>query len=57
VIYVVSAEGADLVRVWDRFLASPLAEAFSTASTLLGVAQLGYRGQLVELDVTAALPG
>jgi hypothetical protein len=30
--------------------------AFSTASTLLGVAQLGYPGQLIELDLTAALP-
>jgi enamine deaminase RidA (YjgF/YER057c/UK114 family) len=56
VIYVVSSEGPDLVQVWDRFMASPLAEAFSTASTLLGVTQLGYRGQLIELDVTAALP-
>ena len=35
---------------------SPLAAAFTTASTLLGVAQLGFTGQLVELDVTAALP-
>jgi hypothetical protein len=26
-------------------------------STLIGVAQLGFTGQLVELDVTAALPG
>ncbi len=28
---------------------------YSTASTLLGVAQLGFPGQLVELDVTAAI--
>ena len=56
VIYVVSDDGAVLSRVWDRFLASPLAPAFTTASTLLGVAQLGFTGQLVELDVTAALP-
>jgi hypothetical protein len=27
----------------------------TTASTLLGVAQLGFPGQLVEIDVTAAL--
>ncbi|WBB75062.1 RidA family protein [Micromonospora sp. WMMD1128] len=56
VIYVVSADRAVLAQVWQRFLASPLAPAFTTASTLLGVAQLGFPGQLVELDVTAALP-
>jgi enamine deaminase RidA (YjgF/YER057c/UK114 family) len=56
VIYVVSADQAVLARVWRRLLASPLAAAFTTASTLLGVAQLGFTGQLVELDVTAALP-
>lgn len=56
VIYVVSADQAVLAQVWRRFLASPLAAAFTTASTLLGVAQLGFTGQLVELDVTAALP-
>ena len=47
--------GAPLLVVWDRLNASPLAPAFSTASTLLGVNQLGYPGQLVELDVTAVL--
>ncbi|MFG1678090.1 RidA family protein [Micromonospora sp. NPDC049282] len=56
VIYVVSADQAVLAQVWRRFLDSPLAAAFTTASTLLGVAQLGFTGQLVELDVTAALP-
>ncbi|MDG4787639.1 RidA family protein [Micromonospora sp. WMMD1102] len=56
VIYVVSADRGVLASVWRRFLESPLAPAFTTASTLLGVAQLGFPGQLVELDVTAALP-
>ncbi|HEY0700819.1 MAG TPA: RidA family protein [Micromonospora sp.] len=56
VIYVVSADRTVLAGVWRRFTGSPLGVAFSTASTLLGVAQLGYPGQLVELDVTAALP-
>ncbi|MBC6463625.1 RidA family protein, partial [Actinomadura sp. HBU206391] len=28
----------------------------TTASTLLGVAQLGFPGQLIEVDLTAALP-
>jgi enamine deaminase RidA (YjgF/YER057c/UK114 family) len=55
VIYVVSADGQVLAEVWRRFNASKLAPAFSTASTLLGVAQLGFPGQLVELDLTAAL--
>ncbi|HEU4948480.1 MAG TPA: RidA family protein [Kribbella sp.] len=55
VIYVVSSVRDDLSVVWDRLNSSPLAPAFSTASTLLGVAQLGFTGQLVELDVTAAL--
>lgn len=56
VIYVASSKRAQLVRAWDRLNASPMGAAFSTASTLLGVAQLGYPGQLIELDLTAALP-
>ena len=57
IIYVVSSDSAVLAGVWDRLNASPLGPAFSTASTLLGVAALGYRGQLIEVDLTAALPG
>jgi len=57
VIYVVSTESAVLAGVWDRLMASELAPAFTTASTLLGVAALGFGGQLVEIDLTAALPG
>jgi enamine deaminase RidA (YjgF/YER057c/UK114 family) len=55
VIYVVSSDREDLSAVWTQLNASPLAAAFTTASTLLGVAQLGFPGQLVEIDVTAAL--
>jgi enamine deaminase RidA (YjgF/YER057c/UK114 family) len=55
VIYVVSPVREDLSAVWARLTESPLAPAFSTASTLLGVTQLGFPGQLVEVDVTAAL--
>jgi enamine deaminase RidA (YjgF/YER057c/UK114 family) len=55
-IYVVSADNAVLGDVWRRLLDSPLNPAFTTASTLLGVAQLGFTGQLIELDITAALP-
>lgn len=55
VIYVASGERPDLSAVWQRLTESALGPAFSTASTLLGVACLGFPGQLVELDVTAAL--
>jgi enamine deaminase RidA (YjgF/YER057c/UK114 family) len=55
VIYVVSDDNAVLAAVWRRLQDSELGPAFTTASTLLGVAQLGFTGQLVELDLTAAL--
>jgi enamine deaminase RidA (YjgF/YER057c/UK114 family) len=55
VIYVVSDDGAALASVWKRLNQSALAPAFTTASTLLGVSQLGFRHQRVELDLTAAL--
>src|SRR6478752_7698759 len=53
VIYVVSDSQTVLADVWSRFNASVIASAFTTASTLLGVTQLGFPGQRVELDVTA----
>ena len=56
VVYVVSPDSGVLAGVWQRLTSSALAPAFTTASTLLGVASLGYRGQLVEVDLTAALP-
>ncbi|MFG1819007.1 RidA family protein [Kribbella sp. NPDC049174] len=55
VIYVASPDRDELAAVWTLLNASPLASAFTSASTLLGVAQLGFPGQLVEIDVTAAL--
>ncbi len=55
VIYVVTEDRSELSEVWDRLTGSEIGAAFSSASTLLGVAQLGFPGQLVELDVTAAL--
>jgi enamine deaminase RidA (YjgF/YER057c/UK114 family) len=55
VIYVVSDDGPTLAAVWRRLQDSPLAPALTTASTLLGIARLGFTGQLVELDLTAAL--
>ncbi len=52
-VYVVAGDGDDLVAVWEVVQASPLAAA---ASTLLGVALLGYSGQLVEIEAIAATP-
>ncbi|MFI0720911.1 RidA family protein [Streptomyces sp. NPDC021224] len=56
VIYVRSDDRDKLGAVWQRLTSSALAEAFTSASTLLGVTQLGFTGQLAELDLTAALP-
>lgn len=56
VIYVRSDDRDDLAAVWRRLTESALGPAFTTASTLLGVAQLGFSGQLVEVDLTVALP-
>ncbi|MGW5722969.1 RidA family protein [Amycolatopsis sp. NPDC003865] len=55
VVYVVTTDREVLSEVWDRLTGSEIGAAFTSASTLLGVAQLGYEGQLVELEVTAAL--
>ena len=52
-IWVASTERTELAAVWARLSASPLADALSTASTLVGVTCLGYPGQLVELDIVA----
>lgn len=51
-IYVASAERHDLVDVWD-VVAPRLGRA---PSTLLGVAVLGYEGQLVEIEAVARRP-
>ena len=56
IIYVASPDSAALGAAWRRLTSSALAPAFTSASTLLGVAQLGYDGQLIEVDLTAALP-
>jgi enamine deaminase RidA (YjgF/YER057c/UK114 family) len=52
-VYVASTNGGDLVAAWEVVQDSPIAAA---ASTLLGVAVLGYSGQLVEIEAIAALP-
>jgi enamine deaminase RidA (YjgF/YER057c/UK114 family) len=56
VVYVRSPDTPVLGAVWRRLTASPLGPAFRAAATLLGVAGLGFTGQLVEIDLTAALP-
>ena len=55
-IYIVSSDAEVLAAAWWRLTGSVIGPAFTTASTLLGVAQLGFPGQLVEVDLTAALP-
>ena len=51
-VYVASPNPSDLALVWDAFRAHPIAAA---PSTLLGVAALGYRGQLVEVEAVAVI--
>jgi enamine deaminase RidA (YjgF/YER057c/UK114 family) len=54
-VYVVSADQGDLVAVWDVVHAA--FGGHDAPSTLLGVAVLGYSGQLVELEAVAAISG
>jgi enamine deaminase RidA (YjgF/YER057c/UK114 family) len=56
VVYVASTESEELAKVWDRLLESDLGPTLRAAATLLGVATLGYPGQLLEVELTAALP-
>ncbi|MET9659520.1 Rid family hydrolase [Streptomyces sp. NPDC006510] len=56
VIHVVSDDVTVLGAAWRRLNGSVIGAAFTTASTLLGVARLGFPGQLIEVDLTAALP-
>jgi enamine deaminase RidA (YjgF/YER057c/UK114 family) len=54
-VYVVSGEPATLSAVWDVVEASGLSTG-PHSSTLIGVACLGYTGQLVEMTATAVVP-
>ncbi|MGI5374614.1 RidA family protein [Streptomyces sp. CA-251387] len=54
-VYVVSSDTAVLSAVWEVVEASGLS-AGPHSSTLIGVACLGYRGQLVEITATAVVP-
>ena len=53
-VYLVTTERAKLGVVWDAVQASLYAPA---ASTLLGVALLGWEGRLVEIQATAMVGG
>jgi enamine deaminase RidA (YjgF/YER057c/UK114 family) len=55
-VYVAATDQRDLVAVWNVVHAAFAQHA--APSTLLGVATLGYRDQLVEIEAVAALsPG
>ncbi|WP_328415016.1 RidA family protein [Streptomyces violaceus] len=54
-VYVVSSEPTVLSAVWEVVEASGLS-AGPHSSTLIGVACLGYTGQLVEITATAVVP-
>ena len=54
-VYVVSAQQDDLVAAW-RVVRGAL-EPHEPPSTLVGVAALGYTGQLVEVEAIAVAPG
>ncbi|MGW2699602.1 RidA family protein [Streptomyces sp. NPDC001340] len=54
-VYVVSGEPSVLSAVWEVVEASGLSGG-PHSSTLLGVACLGYTGQLVEITATAVVP-
>ncbi|MFD3585190.1 RidA family protein [Streptomyces sp. NPDC058683] len=54
-VYVVSSDPAVLSAVWEVVEASGLS-AGPHSSTLIGVACLGYTGQLVEITATAVVP-
>ncbi|GAB3224824.1 RidA family protein [Glycomyces halotolerans] len=57
VVYVVGADSRTVGRAWHRLAeATELAPAFKAASTVVGVAALGYPDQLIEVDLTARLP-
>jgi enamine deaminase RidA (YjgF/YER057c/UK114 family) len=55
-IYVVADDQTQLGKVWRTVLDSDLGDIARTAATLVGVDRLGYEGQLVEIEVTVAVP-
>jgi len=55
-VYVAAEERALLEHVWQALLDSAPSAVVRTPATLLGVRHLGYEGQLVEIECTAAVP-
>ena len=55
-VYVAGEDQERLARVWRALLESELSAVVRTPATLLGVRHLGYDGQFVEIECTAALP-
>ena len=55
-VYVVTTEGSALADVWRELRDSALGAVVRTPATIVGVSQLGYEGQLVEIESTAAIP-
>ena len=53
-VYVAGGSHDRQAVVWQAVQRSPIATA---PSTLVGVATLGYRGQLVEIEAVAVLDG
>ncbi len=53
-VYVASSDRTDLVAAWDVVRAA--FGGHDAPSTLLGVAVLGYEGQLVEVEAVARRP-
>ena len=53
-VYIVGVDHERQAMVWEAVQRSPIAAA---PSTLVGVANLGYRGQLVEIEAVAVLDG
>lgn len=53
-VYVASSDRGDLVTAWDEV--AGFFGGHDAPSTLLGVAVLGYPGQLVEIEAIAVTP-
>jgi enamine deaminase RidA (YjgF/YER057c/UK114 family) len=54
-VYVVATERATLGSVWGALIDSEWGEVVRTSATLVGVSHLGYEGQLIEIESTAAI--
>ena len=55
-VYVVASDQRHMGEVWRAVLDSDVGDVARTAATLVGVERLGYEGQLVEIEVTLAVP-